>query len=344
MKAAVLFETGQPLRILDGVNLPALKEGQVKVKVHYTGVCHSQLAEVRGHRGEDKYLPHMLGHEAVGTVLETGDGVSKVRTGDKVVLGWIKGSGINAPGAIYEYQGQKINSGGVTTFSQQTIVSENRLVKLPLGIPDKLAVLLGCALPTGMGLVFNEARLPENQSVAVFGLGGVGLSTLMAVLTKKPKQLIAVDIEQHKLDLAKELGATDTINLSEGDFWQQYTKICPSGVDFSFEAGGSTQSIEMAFAAVREEGGQCIFASHPKEGEQIQLEPHAFHRGKYIRGSWGGGADPDRDIPAFVELYKSGSLANLEKLLSHEYTLGQINDALDDLESRKINRALIVID
>ncbi|UAA39531.1 zinc-binding dehydrogenase [Paraneptunicella aestuarii] len=353
MKAAVLFETGKPLQVVDGVQIPELLQGQVLVDVHYSGLCHSQLAEVRGHRGEDRWVPHLLGHEAVGTVSAVGAGVSKVATGDKVVLGWIKGEGQDVPGARYPLvkDGKEylLNSGGVTTFSEQTIASENRLVKLPDGMPDKLAVLLGCALPTGMGLVFNEAKLlpdaleSQGKSIAVFGLGGVGLSALIAAYTTQPKVLIAIDVEAHKLELAKKLGATHTIDLSTENWQEALQAICPGGVDYSFEAGGKAETIEMAFEAVRDAGGQCIFASHPKEGEMIRLEPHAFHRGKSIRGSWGGGSQPDRDIPLFVELYKAGKLPNLELLLSHEYSLDEINQALDDLEARKITRALIKI-
>lgn len=353
MKAAVLFETGQPLQVVEGVEIPELNAGQVQVKIHYSGLCHSQLAEVRGHRGEDKWLPHLLGHEGVGSVVAVGEGVTKVAKGDKVVLGWIKGSGQDVAGARYPLtlSGEKhlLNSGGVTTFSEETIVSENRLVKLPQGMPDKLAVLLGCALPTGMGLVFNEAKLlpdaPESQGkkIAVFGLGGVGLSALIAAYTTKPDVLIAVDVEQHKLDLAKELGATHCINLSTQNADEALREICPEGVDFSFEAGGKAKTIEMAFSAVRDAGGLCIFASHPPEGELMRLEPHAFHRGKQIRGSWGGGSQPDKDIPLFVSLYRDGKLPNLSLLLSHEYTLEDINQALDDLEARKITRALINI-
>ena len=279
MKAAVLFETGKPLHVVDDVLVPELLPGQVLVRMMYSGVCHSQLAEVRGHRGEDKYLPHLLGHEGVGFVENIGEGVAKVAPGDKVVLGWIKGQGANAPGALYTHQDKIINSGGVTTFSEFTVVSENRLVKLPPGMPDKLAVLLGCALPTGMGLVFNEAKLEQGKRVAVFGLGGIGLSALVAAHSTQPEMLIAIDVEPHKLALAIELGATHTIDASEQDVATVINDICPGGVDVSFEAGGKTSSIEMAFQSVRDAGGLCVFASHPKEGETIRLvvsEPFFF--------------------------------------------------------------------
>lgn len=344
MRAAVLFETGQPLKVVNNVIVPELIEGQVRVKMLYAGLCHSQLAEVRGHRGEDKFLPHMLGHEGVGEVVSVGENVSKVTVGDKVVLGWIKGNGLDAKGALYKWNDLTINSGGVTVFSDETVVSENRVVRLPDGIPDKLAVLLGCALPTGMGLVFNESTLSAGQTVCVVGLGGVGLSALIAASSKQPSLLIAIDVEAHKLELAKELGATHCVNLSDNNAHNRLKEICPDGVDFSFEAGGTAKSIELAFDLIRENGGQCIFASHPKQGEKIELEPHAFHRGKNIKGSWGGSSRPDTDIPKLVNLYKEQKLLNIEKLLSKEYPLTKINDALDDLEARTINRALITFE
>ncbi len=343
MKAAVLFETGQPLRICEPLLIPALKTGQVLVKIRYSGLCHSQLMEVRGGRGEDRWLPHLLGHEGVGVVEEIGDGVTKVQPGDTVVLGWIRGDGLDAPGGLYQFEGQTINSGGVTTFSEKTIAAENRLVKLPEGMPQDVAVLLGCALPTGTGLVLNELKPESGKTIAVFGLGGIGLSALIAAQLFEPTQLIAVDVEDSKLALAKELGATHTINCRTDDPVAAIRALSDGkGVDYSIEAGGLTQTIEQAFESVRDGGGQCIFASHPPDGETISLEPHAFHRGKSIRGSWGGGANPDKDIPKLVRLYQEKQLP-LEKLLSHRYTLDDVNQALDDLEARKIVRALIDI-
>lgn len=342
MKAAVLIETGKPLQILSDIEVPALQQGQVKVDVIYSGLCHSQLMEVSGGRGEDKYLPHLLGHEGVGIVRETGQGVTKVSVGDKVVLGWIRGNGLEAQGAIYQHQNMKINSGGVTTFSTTTIAAENRLVKLPDNIPSKVAVLFGCALPTGVGLILNELKPEYHKTIAVFGLGGIGLSALIAAQLTEPTMLIAVDVEPEKLALAKSLGATHTINSKGTDAVEQIHQLTNGGVDYSVEAAGSATTIEQAFEAVRDGGGQCIFASHPKEGENITLEPHAFHRGKSIRGSWGGGSQPDKDIPLLASLYLDKQLP-FDRLLSHSYSLENINQAIDDLAERKIVRALIEI-
>ena len=341
MRAAVLFETSKPLSIVEDIKVPPLTHGQVQVKTLYSGLCHSQLMEVSGGRGEDKYLPHLLGHEGVGIVESVGDGVTKVSVGDKVVIGWIKGEGLDARGAQYPHLDYVINSGSATTLSDRTIVAENRVVVLPSGFPDRLAMLLGCALPTGLGLVLNELKPESNRTIAVFGLGGVGMSALLAANLSKPSKLIAVDVAEEKLTLAKELGATHTINAGQVDPVAEILKLTDGvGLDYSLEAGGTTGTIEQAFASVRDGGGQCVFASHPKEGEFIKLEPHAFHRGKSIRGSWGGSSFPDRDIKKFAELYHQGDI-NLEVLISREYKLEQVNDALDDLANRRIIRALI---
>ncbi|KZN70561.1 zinc-binding dehydrogenase [Pseudoalteromonas luteoviolacea] len=343
MKAAVLFKTGEPLQIIDGIEMPALTKGQVQVSILYSGLCHSQLMEVQGGRGEDKYLPHLLGHEGVGIVEQIGEGVTKVTPGDKVVIGWIQGEGLNAPGGKYPHQDYVINSGSATTLCEKTIVAENRLVTLPEGFPDKLAVLLGCALPTGLGLVFNELQPENEKTIAIFGLGGIGMSALLAAKLSSPTQLIAVDVSDEKLALAQELGATHTINANNTDPVAAIYEITQgTGVDYSLEAGGTVQTIEQAFESVRDGGGQCVFASHPRDELKISLEPHAFHRGKSIRGSWGGGSKPDIDIPKFVDLYNSGKL-KLEPLITKSYALSDVNQALDDLHNKKILRALIEV-
>jgi S-(hydroxymethyl)glutathione dehydrogenase/alcohol dehydrogenase len=228
-------------------------------------------------------------------------------------------------------------------LTEQTIVAENRLVKLPSGFPEKLAILLGCALPTGLGLVLNELKPEKHKTIAIFGLGGIGMSALLAAKLSNPSSLIAIDVNEDKLTLAKQFGATHCINSSTCDPVQEVYRLTEqTGVDYSLEAGGTTKTIEQAFESVRDGGGQCIFASHPSNELKIQLEPHAFHRGKSIRGSWGGGSQPDKDIPLFADMYFKGDL-NLEPLISKEYALDDINEAIDDLENQKIVRALIKV-
>lgn len=344
MKAfgAVLFQVNQPLLLKEFI-LPPLGPGQVMVRISFSGICHSQLMEVRGKRGTDRFLPHLLGHEATGTVVETGPGVTKVAPGDKVILGWIKGTGIDAPGAKAKMGDQEVNFGGVSTFSTYSIVSENRCVKMPPGIPMDVGVLFGCALPTGAGITFNQVKPEKDSTVAVVGLGGIGLSALLALKGFSCRNIIAIDIEAKKLALAKEFGATHQIQVDAEDVIESVKLITNGkGVDYCIEAGGLTSTIEMAFNITRKFGGLCVFASHPATGEKIALDPHDLISGKRIEGSWGGSCKPDEDTPRFATLYREKKLP-LERLLSNKYRLEEINQALDDLEHRKVARALLEI-
>jgi S-(hydroxymethyl)glutathione dehydrogenase/alcohol dehydrogenase len=341
MRAAVLTETNCLLEIVNDIEVPLCEPGQVLVKILFSGLCHSQLMEVRGHRGKDKYLPHMLGHEGVGLVQDIGQGVSKVKVGDKVVLGWIKSLGKDVSSTVYNSPKGKINAGAVTTLSDYSIVAENRLVKLPPGINEKAAVLLGCALPTGAGIVLNQLKPKHNSTVGVYGLGGIGLSALLAMNHFNPQAIVAFDIEDNKLALAKELGATHCYSADEKGI-AQFKEDFPLGLDGIVEAAGKTSTIETAFSLVKRGGGRCIFASHPPSGEQIKLDPFELICGKSIEGSWGGGSQPDQDLPIIVDIINKYRLP-VEKLLSNEYSLEQINQAFDDLEQRKITRALIIL-
>lgn len=342
MQGAVLTDINRPLQLWD-VQMPKLNRGQVLVKLAYSGVCHSQLQEARGGRGEDKYLPHFLGHEGTGVVTEIGADVTKVKVGDQVILTWIKGIGIEAGGVKYSYEGQTVNAGGVTTFNQLAIISENRVVKLPPGIGMDIGVLFGCALLTGAGTVINTIKPDAGTSMAVFGLGGVGLSALMAAQLYPVKRLIAIDIEDQKLELAKAFGATHTINSSKENAVEAVRKLTENvGVNYAVEAAGSAQTIEQAFASVKKDGGLCVFASHPATGQKIQLDPYDLICGKQIKGTWGGECKPDRDIPLLAELCMRRGIP-LAKLISKRYKLAEINEALDDLEARKVARPLIEI-
>jgi len=181
-QAAVLEQTGADLRILD-LQIPDLLPWQVLVEVRYSGMCRSQLMEARGMRGEDPWLPHLLGHEASGIVLGVGEGVTKIQEGDEVILTWIKGEGMDVPGGLF-------------TFSRHTVVSENRVVAKPASLPFDTAILYGCALPTGAGMVINELDIEKHNSVVVYGLGGIGITALLALLARKIKTVIAIDVSE----------------------------------------------------------------------------------------------------------------------------------------------------
>lgn len=343
MKAAVLYESGNALVMERDIPIPPLEEGQVLIKVFYSGVCHSQLMEALGKRGEDKWLPHLMGHEGTGEVVKTGPGIKKVKPGDRVILTWIKGEGMNVGGAKYRKGPLTINSGSITTFSDYTIISENRCVRLPEGVPMDVGSLFGCALLTGAGIVINTVKPNDGSTVAVFGLGGIGLSALMALRLFKCRMVIAIDVEDAKLETAAKFGATHRVNSMHENPVEVIRRLTGGiGVDYAIEAAGMAKTIETAFESVRRGGGKCVFASHPAHDERISLDPFELISGKQIIGSWGGESKPDTDIPLFAKAYLDGILP-LEELITHRYPLEGINDALNDIKNRKVGRALLEI-
>ena len=341
-EAAVLFELNQPLRRVR-LDLPELKPGQVLVEVRYSGVCHSQLHELRGRRGPDRYLPHTLGHEGSGVVLEVGAGVKKVRPGDRVVLTWIKGQGAEVPSSGYHASdsGAAINSGPLSTFMRRTITCENRVVPLPPEMPLREAALLGCAVPTGAGVVFNSAAMPTGASLAVFGVGGIGLSAVLAARLQQASPLIAIDVVETKLSEALRLGATHAIDARQRDPLEAIREITDGkGVDFAIEAAGRRETMEAAFRSVRDQGGLCVLAGNLPHGERISIDPFDLIRGKRIAGAWGGATRPDEDLPRYARWFQEGRWP-LADLISREYRLEEINAALDDLEQGRVLRALV---
>lgn len=339
-QAAVLFETGKPLRIME-LAIPALKPGQVLVNVAFSGVCHSQLNEVRGHKGPDRFLPHALGHEGSGTVVAVGEGVTKVKSGDHVVLSWLKGSGADVPGTVYAGADGPVNSGAIATFMRRTVTCENRVTVIPRSIPLDLAALLGCAIPTGAGVVFNTSGLKPGDSVAVFGVGGIGLSAVMGAASIGAAPIIAVDVLPEKLALARELGATDTLNAAECDPAVTIRTLTGGkGVRVAIECAGQVTAMESAFESVMAGGGLCVIAGNPRHGDTMRVNPYSLIGGKRLIGTWGGESRPDSDIPRYVEMFLSGRLA-LEKLGTAQYALDGVNQALDDLEAGRVVRAMI---
>lgn len=339
-EAMILVEPNKDLRLLE-LQIPKLQPGQVLVDVAYSGICHSQLLEVRGRRGLDRFLPHTLGHEGSGTVLKVGENVHKVKPGDHVILTWIKGHGADVPSTLYKSEIGNVNSGAISTFMRRTITCENRLVPIPKNFPMNVAALLGCAVPTGAGIVLNTLKVRPGSSVAIFGVGGVGLCAVLAAKLCNATKIIAVDIDEGKLDYAEELGATHSVNASESDVLIEILQITQQGgVDFAIESAGLKETMETAFRSVRRNGGTCVIAGNLPFGEVIELDPMELIRGKRILGTWGGESQPDSDIPMYVDLFMSGKF-DLEKLITHEYQLSEINQALDDLEKGQLGRTLV---
>lgn len=339
-EAAVLRSASAPMMI-EQIEIPELSSGQVLVDIAFSGVCGSQLLEVRGLRGEDPYLPHTLGHEASGVVREIGPGVTRVTPGDRVVATWIAAEGLSAPSTTYRIGDESVNSGAISTFMKSAVISENRLVPLTADISMRDAALLGCAIPTGAGAVINTAETQSGESVAVFGVGGVGSAALIGARIVNASPIIAIDVVPRKLEQAIELGATLTIDARAGDAAAQVMALTEGrGVDVAIEAAGRPETIETAFASVREGGGRCVIAGNVPVGQTFNLDPYDLIKGRQIFGTWGGSTVPDRDIPKYANLVESGVVV-LSGLGTHTFALSDVNSALDDLEAGKVGRALL---
>jgi S-(hydroxymethyl)glutathione dehydrogenase/alcohol dehydrogenase len=343
MLAAVLIEINRPLQLLE-INLPKqLEVGQVLVKIHASGVCGSQLGEIAGVKGADKFLPHLLGHEGSGTVVAIGPGVRYVKVGDPVILHWRKGLGIDALPAHFEWQQQKINAGAITTFSEYSIVSENRLTVISSECDLKVAALFGCALTTGFGLIENNADLKMGESIVVLGAGGVGLSIIQAAALRSAYPIVAIDLYDEKLALAKKLGATHVIKSTNE------ITVLADAIDAIFnrdainvfvENTGLTAHIELGYAKT-DIKGRVILVGVPKDKNNISIHTLPLHFGKKLTGSHGGECLPAEDIPRWLRLYQQKRL-KLKEIITDVYPLVAINDAIQDLRSGKITgRALI---
>ncbi len=337
--AAVLEQLGRPL-VLAELEIPELRPGQVLVEVAFTGVCHTQLLECQGYRGDDPYVPHCLGHEGSGVVLGVGTGVTKCKPGDHVALSWIKGSGANVPGCVYGWGNRKVNAGGVTTFARHTVASENRVTVLPPGFDLQDAALLGCAVPTGVGSVLNTAAVRAGESVAVFGTGGIGLCAVAGAVLAGACPVIAVDLSEERLDCATKIGATHAINARRQDSVEAIREICHGGVDVAVEASGRPDVMIQALAAVRSQGGRAVVAGNAHHGQTMALDPRELNQGKRLLGTWGGDNDPDRDFPRYCRLIEAGRL-DIGPLRSEPFGLSQVNEALAALETCRVARPMI---
>jgi S-(hydroxymethyl)glutathione dehydrogenase/alcohol dehydrogenase len=330
--AAILVELRSPL-VLAQIDLPpVLDAGQVLVKVLYSGICGSQLGEIDGAKGEDKFLPHLLGHEGVGQVLAVGPGVRHVKDGDTVVMHWRKGRGIEAATPRYKWDGRVVNAGWVTTFNQYAVISENRLTAIPADSDLETAALFGCAVTTGFGVVLNNARLKIGESVAVYGAGGVGLNIVQAAAMVSAYPIVAVDLHDAKLRLALEMGATHLINASREDAAKAISAICGNeGVDCFVDNTGLPEVIQTGYRLTKPQG-RVVLVGVPKKGQDVTIHSLPLHFGKGLSGSHGGEAIPEVDIPRYQSLYKHGRL-KLRELITDRFPLDQVNTAISKMRS-----------
>jgi S-(hydroxymethyl)glutathione dehydrogenase/alcohol dehydrogenase len=340
-KAAILAQSRQPL-IIDEITLPdALNVGQVLVKILYTTICGAQINEIEAAKGPDKFLPHLLGHEASGTVIETGPGVTNVKAGDTVVLHWRPSQGIQCQPPAYKWRGEKLNAGWVTTFNDYAVISENRMTVISPDYDLKVAPLLGCAVTTAAGVINNDAGVKIGESVVVFGVGGVGLNVVQFAHLAGAYPIVAIDLLDNKLEMARTRGATHLLNAKTvGDMDAEIRKIVGAkGPDKVIETTGAKSVIELAYNLTHPDG-TCVLVGVPHEKVSIYTLP--IHFNKVLTGSHGGDAVPHVDIPRLIRLTEAGRLS-LAGIITHEFKLDEINKALDLVRSGNAGRVLINI-
>lgn len=332
IKAAILENLNSPLVIRE-LELTDLKIGQVLVKVIVSGICGSQLHEISGDKGNGNFLPHLMGHEGCGIVEEIGPGVTKVKPGDKVVMHWRPGQGIDAEFPKYNLNGKDFSSGKVNTLTEKAIVSENRITVVPPDTNAEFAALLGCSLTTALGLIDYESNLRFGERVAVVGCGGVGLNVLTAARLRGAGEIHAVDTASVKNELCLEHGAT---------YFHANVAELPSGIDLVIDTTGTPEVISEIFLKLSNRG-RILLLGQPAPGESLVF-PEALRlfngSGLSIRASQGGSTVPQEDIPRYLDLFKLKLLA-IDKLITHRFPLIDVNLAFETLKSGTAGRILI---
>lgn len=339
--AAILTQTGKLLE-LDEIDIPHLQSGQVLVKVNYSGVCGTQLSEVDGKKGEDKWLPHCIGHEAIGSVVDIGRDVTRFRKHDNVVMSWLKTDGIDAGGTQYSWGGRKVNAGPVTTFQHYAVVSENRLTKMVSNSLGEMLVLLGCAAPTGMGAVKNVLRPHAGESIIIFGAGGVGLCALMMARKMNMSPIIVSDISEQRLSLAKQFGADITVNVNETQLHMAMQEHDLQHVDYLVEATGNINVVNSIMELLRPQGGRAVIVGNAPVGQIMKISPSQFNMGKSILGTWGGDSKPERDFDIFLQILNENKDV-IRKMNQTSFSLEQVNEALACMRSRTVARPILAM-
>ena len=336
--AAILVEQRQPL-VLDKVELPALGYGQVLVEVAVSRICGSQIGEIDGVKGADRFLPHLLGHEGSGTVLEVGPEVRHVKTGDRVVLHWRPGPGIEARPSLYTWKGRNCNAGCITTFNRFAVVSENRLTVVPADTDFEVGALLADTLTTGFGVINNDAHVRIGESVVVIGCGGIGLGVILGAKLAGAHPIIAVDLHDHKLAKAREYGATHAINSVREDFAAAGEAILHGKADVVIDGTALPAVLEKAFALAGPKG-RCVVFGVMAHDRKLSLNTLPLHFGKTLTGSHGGESQPAQDIPRYLRLMHSGGF-DPRGMISHRGGLDAINDTIARMRSGEVIHAMI---
>lgn len=335
MIAALLTEINRPLEFAEVEPFP-LKLGQVLVRVLVSGICGAQLQEIRGEKGT--HFPRFMGHEGCGIVEKVGPGATKFKGGEKVIMHWRKGSGAEAESPFYTYKDTAITSGQVTTFSQFSVCSENRLTAVPQETPNELCALLGCSLSTALGVMENEAKLKLGESVLIVGCGGVGLNLIRVARMMGASRIVGVDIfdpwpekAQRAIDAGAQSGFTpDGFNSYVQEF------------DVIVDTTGAPEVVEKTLPRLAS-GGRYVLVGQPRTDVGIMV-PDARRlfdgEGKTIKATQGGGFNPDKDIPRYVRAWQSGHL-KIDGIITHRFPFAQINEALDTVRSGQAGRVML---
>ncbi len=360
MKAAVFREIGQPLSI-EEVQIDKPKGHEVLIKTAACGVCRSDLHYIEGNYAHPK--PAILGHEAAGIVEKVGEQVSYVRPGDHVITCLSVFCGHcefcvtgrpyickNSETAREKTEPSRITQSGkdinqyynLSAFAEQMLIHEHALVKIREDMPLDRAALIGCAVVTGFGAVIHTAKIGVGSTVAIIGCGGIGLSAVNGAAIAGAGRIIAVDIQEAKLDLARQFGATDVVNATEGDPVEQINELTGGGVEYSFEALGLKETTEQAFRMLRPSGVATIIGMVP-EGQMIEVDAAALLDDRKLQGSNMGSNAFRVDMPRFVEFYLNGKL-HLDQMISKRIQIEQINEAFEELKRGDVARSVIVFD
>jgi alcohol dehydrogenase len=372
IRAAVLNEMGapapyaqsKPLRI-EEVELDPPGPGEILVRIAAAGLCHSDLSVIEGNR--PRPMPMALGHEAAGVVEELGSGVDDLAKGDHVVMVFVPSCGhclpcsegrpaLCEPGAAANGAGTLLSGGkrlhrngqdinhhlGVSGFADYAVISRRSCVKVDRDLPLDEAALFGCAVLTGVGAVINTAKVPAGTTVAVVGLGGVGLSSILGAVASGASRVVAVDLSDEKLGLARQLGATDTFNAGSPNAVEEIREALKGGVEYAFEMAGSVRALELAYKITRR-GGTTVTAGLPNPSHTFALPPvNLVAEERTLKGSYIGTCVPVRDLPRYVDLYRRGKLP-VDRLMSKHLRLDEINEGFDLLAQGKVVRQVVTV-
>ena len=349
-RAAIDVEFGQPLRI-EEIELPDPNADEVLVELYASGICHSQLHQI--HNAE-AVRPLLLGHEATGVVVATGGNVTHVREGDRVMVTWvprdITAEDPEVPRTRFSFNGREYgeNTPNIYTWAEHVLAHQQMVIPLANDVSVEDAAIIGCATVTGVGAVLGSAKVQPGETVAVFGVGGVGINVLAGAQIAQAGRIIAVDLVDEKLDFAREFGATDVINASEVDAVEAIRDLTNGGVDYAFDAIGAEVTLRQVVEAVRpgrlgaSRGGTAVIVGIPQG--PITLPRGLFPVGeRRLIGSLGGSSHPATDYPQYVEWFRQGALP-LDKMITKRYdSLDEINEGIRALEAGEIAGRSIMV-